>query len=106
MQHRGEIVEQAVRQSGLSLTKLAKRIGKSRKWIYDSFQNPNLSIEYVIAIGKIIYHDFSLEINELKNIHFPQFSIENNVDFNENYWKNKYIELLEKHNQLLEKEGK
>ena len=91
MQHRGEIVEQAVRQSGLSLTKLAKRIGKSRKWIYDSFQNPNLSIEYVIAIGKIIYHDFSLEINELKNIHFPQLSIENNVDFNENYWKNKYI---------------
>lgn len=62
MQHRGEIVEQAVRQSGLSLTKLAKRIGKSRKWIYDSFQNPNLSIENVIAIGKIIYHDFSLEI--------------------------------------------
>ena len=106
MQHRGEIVEQAVRQSGLSLTKLAKRIGKSRKWIYDSFQNPNLSIEYVIAIGKIIYHDFSLEINEFKNIHFPQLSIENNVDFNENYWKNKYIELLEKHNQLLEKEDK
>jgi hypothetical protein len=103
MQHRGEIVEQAVRKSGLSLTKLATRIGKSRKWLYDSFQNPNLSIEYIVAIGKIIYHDFSMDIVELKNlalIHQPivQESLEN-----EQFWKNKYIELLEKHNRLLEK---
>jgi predicted transcriptional regulator len=103
MQHRGEIVEHAVRQSGLSLTKLATRIGKSRKWIYDSFQNPNLSIEYVIAIGKIIYHDFSLEINELKNKSFSHQGTENTNDSSDNFWKNKYIELLEKHNQLLEK---
>jgi lambda repressor-like predicted transcriptional regulator len=59
MQHRGEIVEQAVRKSGLSLTKLATRIGKSRKWLYDSFQNPNLSIEYIVAIGKIIFIGYS-----------------------------------------------
>lgn len=103
MQHRGEIVEQAVRQSGLSLTKLATRIGKSRKWIYDSFQNPNLSIEYIIAIGKIIYHNFSLEINELKNKNFSQQGTENTNDSSDNFWKDKYIELLEKHNQLLEK---
>lgn len=70
MQHRGEIVEQAVRRSGYSLTKLAARLGKSRKWLYDCFQNSNLSIEYIVAIGKIIYHDFSSEINELKNLSF------------------------------------
>jgi hypothetical protein len=103
MQHRGEIVEQAVRKSGLSLTKLATRIGKSRKWLYDSFQNPNLSIEYIVAIGKIIYHDFSLDIVELKNLTLIHQPIVQKTLENDQFWKNKYIELLEKHNRLLEK---
>ena len=102
MQHRGEIVEQAVRKSGLSLTKLAERIGKSRKWLSDSFQNPNLSIEYIVAIGKIIYHDFSLEIIELKNLALFNQPIMLETIENERYWKDKYIELLEKYNLLLE----
>ena len=65
-QHKGKILEKAVRESGIPLTKLTKRINKSRRWIYNAFENPNLSIEYIIQIGDIIHYDFSESLVELK----------------------------------------
>jgi len=113
MQHRGEIVEQAVRQSGYSLTKLTQRLGKSRRWIYHAFENPILSIDVILEIGKIIHHDFSDEIIDLKRysakITEPLTSLqnqsENSITSQNEYWKNKYLLLLEKYNALLENRG-
>ena len=106
MQHRGEIVELAVRQSGYSLTKLTQRLGKSRRWIYHAFENPILSIDVVLEISKIIHHDFSDEITELKRFN-SGVKAQNGNAYIENetadYWKNKYLVLLEKYNALLEK---
>ena len=105
MQHRGEIVEKAVRESGFSLTKLAQRMGKSRKWLYDAFENPNLSIEFILEIGKIIYHDFSSAFL----FPVPQIVSEQQVYSNQShqdeiaYWKDKYIQVLEENNRLLER---
>lgn len=106
MQHRGKIVEQAVRRSGYSLTKLTQRLGKSRRWIYHAFENPILSIDVVLEISKVIHYDFSDEIIMLKRynsgvkepISKPYIETET-ADF----WKNKYFVLLEKYNELLEK---
>ena len=107
MQHRGEIVEKAVRQSGMSLTQLTKRLGKSRRWIYNAFENPGLSLDLIHEIGKIIHHDFSTEIIDLRTprqhvqdgaeLDYQQMP-ENSIEF----WKNKYLILLEKYNALLE----
>ena len=105
MQHRGEIMEQAVRNSGYSITKLAQKLGKSRRWMYLMFENRNLSLDHLLNIGNLINYDFSTEISELKNI-----SNHSNLDpklkyrKNENsveYWKNKYFALLEEYHQLL-----
>lgn len=100
MIHRGEIVEQAVRASGHNLTKLAMMLGKSRKWLYDSFENPNLSLEYVLEISKAIHFDFTEQIPELRrnytqNTEGPMLA--------ETSWKDKYIALLEEHQKLLAK---
>lgn len=109
MQHKGEIVERAVRQSGFPLTQLTKRLGKSRRWIYDAFQNANLSIDYILEIGKIIHHDFRGDITELSYYVYPDAVTvadkgpedEQSVTF----WKDKYLALLEKYNELLEKQN-
>ena len=111
MQHKGEILEKAVRESGMPLTKLTKRLSKSRRWIYNAFENPNVSIDYILEIGKIIHHDFSEDIAELKKyrtmaalMHLENVSeIDNNDKQGQDYWKNKYLKLLEKYNQLLER---
>ena len=105
MYHRGEIVEKAVRESGFSLTKLAQRMGKSRKWLYDAFENPNLSIEFVLEIGKIIHHDFGSTFS----FSAPQIVSEEQVVKSQThhdeiaFWKDKYIQVLEENKRLLER---
>ena len=104
MQHRGEIIREAVYKSGYPITALAKRLGKSRRWMYLIFDNNNVSLDIVMKIGKIIHYDFSQEIKE-----FTSFSTKINNTFpsvvNEEpsaeYWKNKYLKLLEDYSELL-----
>lgn len=102
MEHRGEIIEKAIRSSGIPLTSIARKIGKSRQWIYLLFQNPNVSLNIVVQIGKIIYYDFSSEIIELKSIN-RTFSESQEVikSQEEETWKEKYFQLMEEHLHLL-----
>ena len=96
MQHRGEIIRKAVYNSGSTITEIAKSIGKSRKWMYLKFENNNVPLDLVLQIGKIIHHDFSGEIKELKNAVLLQ-----NEESSAEYWKNKYLKLLEEYTELL-----
>lgn len=105
MQHKGEIVEKAVRQSGIPIAKVAKRIGKSRKWMYNAFANPQLSIDYILSIGKIIGHDFSKDLDDIKRLSMVEEKVVPTYVKPEEdaaFWKNKYYELLDKYTLLLE----
>jgi predicted transcriptional regulator len=62
MQHRGEIIKNAVYKSGFSITELAKRLGKSRRWVYLMFENPSVSLDVVLQLEKIIHYNFSVSI--------------------------------------------
>ena len=106
MQHKGEIVKKAVEESGYKIVKLAEQLKRSRRWVYLAFEKPNLSIDYILAIGKIIHHDFYPEINELKKqgrdakeLTVPSIDDESNPG----YWKSKYLSLLEDHYLVLRK---
>lgn len=113
MIHRGETVEKAVRESGYSITKLAKRMGKSRRHIYNVFENPQVPIETVLEIGRIIHYDFSDILPQGGFYISPDshnISSDNKGAYGPNeqsveYWKNKYLILLEKYNAVLEKMG-
>ncbi|WP_430405826.1 hypothetical protein [Fluviicola sp.] len=105
MQHRGEIVERAIRKSGYPISQIARKLGKSRRWMYLMFDNSQVDIESIISIGKIIHHDFSNEIRELSAINTSSF-LEPETKYNKQtkeYWKNKYLRLLENYNELLKK---
>lgn len=106
MQHRGEIIRKAVYNSGLTITEIAKSIGKSRKWMYLMFENSNVSLDLVLKIGKIIRYDFTADFKELSTS--ARIKSESFVDSEENesnaeFWKNKYLKLLEEYNELLKK---
>lgn len=107
MQHRGEIVKKAIYQSGISITLIAKKIGKSRRWMYQMFENNNVSLDLVLEIGQIIHYDFTDEIRE---INYTKVNLQDNQPTyvklgNEEveFWKNKYLLLLEEYNELLKK---
>ena len=101
MQHRGEIIREAVYKSGFTITEISKSLGKSRRWMYLMFENSNVSLDLVIKIGKVIHYDFSEEIKELNTTPVTNSIVkeENDVEF----WKNKYLKLLEEYNELLKK---
>lgn len=105
MQHRGKIIEAAVRESGISISKLCELMGKSRRWMYLVFENEKVPLDYVFKIGQIIKHDFTEELNDLRylaNQHDFQKETPEQVD-NYLYWKIKYYELLEEYFQLSRK---
>lgn len=106
MQHRGEIVEDAIRKSGYSISKLAIKLGKSRRWMYLMFDNPNLSIDYILKIGYLINHDFSEDIKQMKSITEDETKDKSLSEYHTNtveHWREKYFELLEEYHQLLKK---
>jgi predicted transcriptional regulator len=108
MQHRGEIIRKVIYNSGYTVTEIAKCLGKSRRWMYLMFENSNVSLDIVLQIGKIIHYDFTDEIKEFSP---SQKVLERSTldSKKENpgaeYWKNKYLNLLEEYNDLLKKEN-
>lgn len=105
MIHRGEIVEQAVRKSGIPISTIAKRLGKSRRWMYLMFENPDVPFETIKRIGQIIYYDFHDDFPSLSGKAQPYTDEETQYDAvkNAEYWKNKYFNLLEEYHSLLKK---
>ena len=66
IKHKGQTVERIVRQNGYTLTRLAKRLNISRNTLYNKFNNPNLSFDFIMKVGEVISYDFSLDFPEMK----------------------------------------
>jgi hypothetical protein len=106
MIHRGKIVENIVRTSGYSFTKLAKKLHISRNTLYNRFSNASLSYTFIMQVGHAIYHDFSIDFPEIKKE--PELIDDNPLlairkDETSTLWKvnRKYIQLLEEYTKLL-----
>ena len=105
LMHKGQVIEKAVRETGISITQLAKKVNKSRQWVYNVFNSQQVPLDVVLEIGKAIHYDFSKDFKQLKTYATANdlnVLEENNTD----YWKQKYIQLLEEYNQLLKKKSK
>ncbi|AMR30039.1 hypothetical protein A0256_00725 [Mucilaginibacter sp. PAMC 26640] len=108
--HDGQIIEFVVRKEGYNLTDLAKEINVNRRTIYNWFQSKSLKDNIIKTIGLTIRHDFSSEFSERFTPNDFDFKILSRkagvvtfsiVDNDSDKWKDKYIILLEKYNELL-----
>lgn len=90
--HRGQALKKVVYESGIKIAVLARKIEKSRRWIYIMFDNQNVPLHYVKSVCEAINHpvrnlfDYKLELGE---------------ELVKDHWKDKYLNLLEEHNKLL-----
>lgn len=106
--HRGEILKRVLYELNLKVASVARKMGIDRGTVYRHFEDPNLSIDYIIKYGKALNYDFSKYFPELLNI-----AKESTIDFEIKaktsselerelqFWKDKYIQLLEQYNELL-----
>jgi AcrR family transcriptional regulator len=59
MLHQGEIVQEAIKNSGISITRIVEELGITRPTIYRKFKDDTLDAKFVRRIGEIISHDFA-----------------------------------------------
>jgi AcrR family transcriptional regulator len=59
MPHQGEIVQEAIKNSGISITRIVEELGITRPTIYRKFKDDTLDAKFVRRIGEIIGHDFT-----------------------------------------------
>ncbi|MCA8833024.1 helix-turn-helix domain-containing protein [Hymenobacter pini] len=125
MPHQGEILQEAIKNSGISITRIVDELGITRPTIYRKFKEETLDYNFVKKIGEIIQHDFSDDFTSLHQsvIPFSVTPVTNNsnnvsvkpvhsrvvtpvvtdVDLSKQLMalQQKYIALLEAYNELL-----
>ena len=65
-QHKGKIVEEAIKKSGFRMKALASKLGIARNTLYNKLKEADIKEAFIIQIGKIIHYDFA---NDFPNIH-------------------------------------
>ncbi|MVN76245.1 helix-turn-helix domain-containing protein [Hymenobacter sp. HMF4947] len=121
MPHQGEILQEAIKNSGISITRIVEELGITRPTIYRKFKDETLDANFVKSVGQIIGHDFSVDFTLLQQSTLP-FATSNvksvvvpnvtsrvalptnaDADFSRQLLalQTKYIALLEAYNELL-----
>ncbi|RZK23803.1 MAG: hypothetical protein EOO56_03815 [Hymenobacter sp.] len=59
MPHQGEIVQEAIKNSGISITRIVESLGITRPTIYRKFKDEALDAGFVKRVGEIIGHNFA-----------------------------------------------
>ena len=106
MQHRGELLAKAIKESGIPVTRIVSSMKRSRRWLYNQFARTDVPLDVFVEIGKIIRHDFSADIQELRKRteHAASFNDSGETPYpaeNAQFWKDKYLRLLEDYTELL-----
>lgn len=109
--HHGNTIEKVIRREGHSLTDVARLARVNRRSVYNWFMKPKLKPDIIHRIGRVIDHDFSVEFPDLfttddfrsKQVAEPAAApVVEEFDI----WREKYLDLLERYNQLLEYEAR
>lgn len=121
MPHQGEILQDAIKNSGISITRIVEEMGITRPTIYRKFKESALDYNFVTRIGEIINHNFSNDFTSVQQSALPFVTpvpksvVTNNVTQRVTSAQNsdsdpakqllalqsKYIALLEAYNELL-----
>lgn len=71
MPHQGEILQEGIKNSGISITRIVDELGITRPTIYRKFKEETLDYEFVRRVGDVIGHDFSKDFTSLQQSTLP-----------------------------------
>lgn len=75
MLHQGEILQEAIKNSGISITRIVEELGITRPTIYRKFKEETVDYNFVKRIGDIINHDFSNDFTAVQQSTIPFVTI-------------------------------
>jgi lambda repressor-like predicted transcriptional regulator len=101
--HRGKILEEAIKEKGITCAAAAKRCNISRRTLYNYFENPEISWDKLVEIEEILKLSLPEKFTELRKYSLSDTTPSILKESEEiAYWRNKYIDLLEKYTLHLE----
>lgn len=107
--HRGQVLQAVVEATRFNKEEVAEKAGYTRSSYYKHINDPDLPYSTLIKYGRALNYDFKADIPDM-----PEYMMEEPVEdydkeltFEEakrsiEYWKNKYIDLLERYNGVME----
>ena len=105
--HRGKLLKSIIHKSNISIFELSKTLEYSIDAIHHHIEMETLDFKLLSAYGDVLNYDFSIDFPEMAANLVTQEEMETE-DFNydelikdRDHRKLKYIQLLEKHNELL-----
>jgi hypothetical protein len=108
IKHRGEMLQEAVLDSGMSVTMVTKKSGYSRSSYYNHINDPELPFDIMEKYGRALKHDFSDEFPELNSLRLEEEEVIygrpdtlEKALYEYDRYRAKYITLLEEHKALL-----
>ena len=121
MPHQGELLQEAIKSSGISITRIVEELGITRPTIYRKFKEETVDYDFVRKVGAIIGHDFSADFTDAQQSRLefvtqgvtrqssatvtgrtnPLQQLENDPVTQLLTLQTKYIALLEAYNELL-----
>lgn len=111
MIHRGKILKNFIENltPKVSIASLARKLEYDRTTVYQHFGNDKLDYTTIMKYGKALKHDFSVEFPDMlqymSTVEEPlaeyRVTTVSEALQERDYWKDKYIALMEKHNELI-----
>lgn len=107
LRHDGEILKKLIGKGDIPISRIAKQMGVDRSTIYRMFDKTDIPIDFLLKIGRVINKDMSPFFPEvIQAIQEPPVNYSSPKSYSEllderRYWKDKYINILEKYNSLL-----
>lgn len=71
MPHQGEILQEAIKSSGISITRIVEEMGITRPTIYRKFKEDTIDYNFVKRVGDIIGHDFANDFTTTQQSSLP-----------------------------------
>lgn len=97
--HMGELLERAIRRKGLNITEIAAALNITRRTLYNWFKQEIIDEDTMERISAIISYDISSGVSEPKiTAVLPDETV---IKKGEDYWKDRYIDLLERYSMLI-----
>ncbi|MCQ6959299.1 helix-turn-helix domain-containing protein [Mucilaginibacter aquariorum] len=112
----GRVVERAVRRNAMGISEIARRLGVSRRTLYNWFDIKDLSPDIISKIGFVLDYDFSGDFPEdfFKGTKASETEVTGSTSRSSGlsptdpvyYWMSMYIKLLENFNERLARQRK
>jgi transcriptional regulator with XRE-family HTH domain len=99
--HMGELLERAIRMKGVNITELARALNITRRTMYNLFKQEVIDKGTIERISEVIKYDLTSE--NLNPVVVKDIKDESSIVKDEAYWQDRYLDLLERYSELIEK---